>query len=375
MRPRAVSVVISSYNYERFLAAAIDSAFEQTHDDVEVIVVDDGSTDDSRDIISGYGKNVTAILKENGGQASALNAGYRKCRGELVCFLDSDDILFPTALGSACALVDEATAKVHWPLARIDAHGRDLGGRIPPHALPEGNCLAELLDRGPAAFSAPPTSGNAWSRRFLERVLPIPEPEYRVAADAYLLALSPLYGGLAAVPEPQTGYRLHDGNENASRSFDERLAESLGYLERQTASLRHHCALLGHRPDTARWADTWWHHLRDVAAEIAEAVPAGGAFILVDDQQYAMDETHGRRAIPFLERAGEYWGHPEDDDAAIADLERLRAGGAVAIVFAAPSLWWLDDYPGFARHLRDRYRLSHRSDRLVVFELSRADPA
>src|SRR5687768_5094018 len=96
-----VSIIIDNFNYGRFLAEAIDSALAQTHGETEVIVVDDGSTDDSRAIIARYGERVRSVLKENGGQASALNAGYRISRGEVVLFLDSDDVLFPGALANA----------------------------------------------------------------------------------------------------------------------------------------------------------------------------------------------------------------------------------------------------------------------------------
>src|SRR5688572_3590972 len=90
-----VSIVINNYNYGRFLAASIDSALGQTYPRTETIVVDDGSTDDSREVIQRYAGRVRAILKANGGQASAVNTGFAACQGEVVIFLDSDDMLLP----------------------------------------------------------------------------------------------------------------------------------------------------------------------------------------------------------------------------------------------------------------------------------------
>ncbi|MBN1874039.1 MAG: glycosyltransferase family 2 protein, partial [Anaerolineae bacterium] len=90
-----VSILINNYNYAEFLSAAIDSGLAQTYPNVEVVVVDDGSTDNSREVIAGYKNRIIAVLKENGGQASAFNAGVAASRGDIVCFLDSDDIFLP----------------------------------------------------------------------------------------------------------------------------------------------------------------------------------------------------------------------------------------------------------------------------------------
>ena len=96
-----VSIIIDNYNYERFLASAVDSALRQTHPDVEVIVVDDGSRDDSLLLLQQYGAAITLIAKDNGGPGSAYNAGFERASGELVIFLDADDWLHPTAAPSA----------------------------------------------------------------------------------------------------------------------------------------------------------------------------------------------------------------------------------------------------------------------------------
>src|SRR5713226_4036240 len=93
-----VSIIITSYNYGRFLTECIDSALSQTHRPTEVIVVDDGSTDHSSDIIRGYGDRIRATLKPNEGPASSWNLGFTQSRGEFVLFLDSDDALLPMAI-------------------------------------------------------------------------------------------------------------------------------------------------------------------------------------------------------------------------------------------------------------------------------------
>src|SRR5262245_8810929 len=113
----SASVVINNYNYGRFLADAIESALAQSHEDTEVIVVDDGSTDDSHLIMKRYADHIIAVCKMNGGQASAYNSGFAASRGDIVCFLDADDTLFETAMKQAAAAFQVLKrVKVEWQL-------------------------------------------------------------------------------------------------------------------------------------------------------------------------------------------------------------------------------------------------------------------
>src|SRR5262245_51139977 len=115
------SIVISNFNYGRYLADAIESALAQTYSHLEVIVVDDGSTDNSHKIIEGYGERIVAISKKNGGQASSYNAGFAASRGEYVCFLDADDLLEPTAIAESIEVFqDPQVVKSEWQLVIID---------------------------------------------------------------------------------------------------------------------------------------------------------------------------------------------------------------------------------------------------------------
>src|SRR6476659_10838497 len=93
-----VTIIINNFNYAKYIGASIESALAQTYDNVEVIVSDDGSTDNSREVIESYGSSIVAVFKPNGGQASALNAGFKKSSGDLVIFLDADDVLWPSCV-------------------------------------------------------------------------------------------------------------------------------------------------------------------------------------------------------------------------------------------------------------------------------------
>jgi hypothetical protein len=105
------------------------------------------------------------------------------------------------------------------------------------------------------------------------------------------------------------------------------------------------------------------------AEEIAALVPPLDDFILVDDGELQDMIAAGRRALPFLERDGQYWGNPEDDLTAIRELERMRRSGVNFLVFAWPAFWWLDHYAEFRHYLRSEFRCALANDRLVAFDL------
>jgi hypothetical protein len=240
----AVDIVVSNYNYARFLPEAIESACAQTHVRVQVIVVDDGSTDESRQLLRGYEDRVTVVLKENGGQASALNAGMERCEGDVVLFLDADDTLRPEAAARVAAAfaADDAVAKVQFRMDVIDAAGRPTGELKPPGHLP-----MPQGDQREAELSFPfdlawlPTSANAFRVEALRRILPIPEQAYPVCgADWYLIHLATLLGPVASLEEVSGSYRVHGGNNYEPEVPALELAhvrETIGYARETSQAL------------------------------------------------------------------------------------------------------------------------------------------
>jgi hypothetical protein len=104
--------------------------------------------------------------------------------------------------------------------------------------------------------------------------------------------------------------------------------------------------------------------------DVKTLIPAESTFILVDQEEWMCGETvAGRRRLPFPERDGVYFRLPEDDEAAIRELERLRQSGASHIVFGWPAFWWLEYYSGLRQYVRSRYRCLLENDRLVAFDL------
>src|SRR5262249_1988198 len=148
----------------------------------------------------GFEDRVEVVLKENGGQASALNAGFERCRGDVVIVLDADDLLHPEAAARAAAAfaADGNLAKVQCRMDTINAAG-EASGTIKPPAhlpLPSGDMRrAELCFPFDLTWLA--MSANAFRTERLRQILPIPEGDYRICADWYLVHLTALLGLVA----------------------------------------------------------------------------------------------------------------------------------------------------------------------------------
>jgi glycosyltransferase involved in cell wall biosynthesis len=216
--PRLLSIIICNHNYEAFVAQAIESALAIDWPDVEIIVVDDGSTDRSRSIIAAYADRVTVIHQENAGQWSACNAGFARSRGDVVIFLDSDDLLDPSLMRRLSTVWRAGLSKVQFQMKIIDETGRATGSVLPQfHRVPSCEEIREWALNA-AAYPTPPGSGNAYSRAFLEKIFPLSGGDR--AADSYCLAAAPYLGDVVTLAEPLVSYRLHGKNQGAMAKLD-----------------------------------------------------------------------------------------------------------------------------------------------------------
>lgn len=206
------TIVIVNYNYERFIAAAIDSALEQCYAPLEVIVVDDGSTDGSRKIIAAYGSRIRAILQENAGQGAAYNAGWRAARGAFVLFLDSDDVLEKEAMQKVVGAFEHSKAvKVHFYLQQVDRELKPLGYLLPSYGFSSLDPRKQIAAYG--YYVSPPASGNAYRKTFLDEIMPITDAElYRQSADGYTTGLAGMAGEIVSIAEILGLYRVHGDN-------------------------------------------------------------------------------------------------------------------------------------------------------------------
>lgn len=188
-----VSILINNYNYGHFLAEAIDSALNQTYPSIEVIVVDDGSTDNSREIIESYAPKIIPILKENGGQATAFNMGFAASQGDIICFLDSDDLFEPHKIEEIVKIFTQYP-DIGWcfhPLTYV-------GDQIDAEALETKTGTEGIYDlrdsikqgklKGKLPFGTA-TSAICFKRVLLEKILPMPVA-IRITSDDYIKYLA-----------------------------------------------------------------------------------------------------------------------------------------------------------------------------------------
>src|SRR5882724_862048 len=186
-----VSVIINNYNYAGFLAASIESALGQSYGGIEVLVVDDGSTDCSREIIEHYGSRIIPVMKANGGQASAFNFGIAASHGEIICLLDSDDLFHRDKVKDVVEVFEGAGDHAkplfvsHW-LAVVDSRGAAKTLRLGAWRDRPLN-LYNYARR--YRFTYPPcgpTTGMSFNRALARRIFPIPERGLKVGADDFV---------------------------------------------------------------------------------------------------------------------------------------------------------------------------------------------
>lgn len=204
-----VSILICNYNYGQFLPSAIDSALTQTYPHTEVIVVDDGSTDNSREIIASYGDRIIPVLKDNGGHSSAVNAGFAASRGDVICLLDSDDLFYAEKVSLVLKAWEKSprSCVAYHRLQATDTQGRNIG-KPWPRSVWSGE-IRERVSRSGGWWPHPNTSGLCFLRSYMERLLPIPTNSHRLFPDTYLAGPAAFAGPVTGVPACLGMIRLH----------------------------------------------------------------------------------------------------------------------------------------------------------------------
>ncbi len=217
-----VTALIDTHNHERFIAEAIESVQAQDFpaNEMEILVVDDGSTDATPEIVRRYSDRVRYLRKENGGQASALNLGFAEARGEIVSMLDGDDVWLPQKVRRVAEEFERSPeiAVVYHPhdawvpdngVVLEDSSFFPVQGTMPL----EGEALLRYGDYG--------TSEISLRKNIAAAMFPIPERLW-IYADTYLIFLAVFVGRVSGIPESLTKYRCHDANLASFSTRDER---------------------------------------------------------------------------------------------------------------------------------------------------------
>lgn len=233
-----VSIIITNYNYEEYVEEAILSALRQTYTNIEVIVVDDGSTDNSQKTIKKYSDRIITVFQENKGMIEASNTGFAKSSGELIMFLDADDYLEPFAINKVVDAWDEKYAKIHFRLSLVDNNKNIIGYKPDKKKnLSTGDVYKEILSTG--KYYTVPTSGNVYSKNVLANFFPIQDYNFsnindylgKFSTDGYLKRKVPFHGNVGAIQKPLGFYRIHGKNFGATKSEINNKIKRNRYLE------------------------------------------------------------------------------------------------------------------------------------------------
>lgn len=210
MKQPVFSIILCNYNYGRYITEAIKSVLNQTYTDFELIIVDDGSTDNSREVIEAFSDaRITSVFKENGGQASAFNAGFEIAKGELIAFLDSDDWWEKEKLEQVFNYYKASNAKIgliqHLLYDELNGDVKAL-----KDIIPTGDVLQEIKNKGGFDFFIP-TSALVVTKYVCKHIFPIPK-EIWFSADAYIMRTSITEGIVLSIPEFLGYHRLHEAS-------------------------------------------------------------------------------------------------------------------------------------------------------------------
>ncbi|MGC4049647.1 MAG: glycosyltransferase [Paludibaculum sp.] len=210
-----MSVLVANYNYAQYLEPCLASAMAQTYGNLEIVVCDDGSSDNSLDILMDIARRdsrIRVLSQPNGGQAGALNRAYSECHGAVICILDADDVIASNKVAATVqAFVKEPAAGLatHY-VAVIDSDGVRKQRPALPVRLDQGWKGEEMLRQGMDCL-LPPATGLSLRREIADRVFPIP-PCFRQIADGFVSRAAALLACIAPINQILADYRIHSNN-------------------------------------------------------------------------------------------------------------------------------------------------------------------
>jgi glycosyltransferase involved in cell wall biosynthesis len=399
-----VTVAIPTYNRSGLLKASLESVLTQDCANFRVLVLDNASTDDTEAVVRSFADARIAYVKNetNLGLFRNWNRAIEINESPYLTILQDDDAMLPGFIRESVRALDEHAGaafsvtqakRVDINGAPVERHPRYVSDQYPEglvngleylHRIVAGNKLivyfssimmrsAALAAIGP--FDIPHSKDTIDYNLYLRfaaqfDIVFIPKELCQVRSHAgqeSRLHLNPNHSDMGTGPVAVAAERvdaigyLMRSRRAAESSYRRWLADRLLDLSTRRSQLTQ---LLVPTLNVS-----WTERVEIARQEIAALIPAEARFILVDEASLGSEVVADGHTIPFLERDGQDWGPPADDETAIRELERLRRAGAAFIVFPWPAFWWLDYYSGLRDYLGSKFRCTLKNSRLVAFDL------
>jgi glycosyltransferase involved in cell wall biosynthesis len=206
---RKVSVIIPNYNYARYVSQAIESVLNQTYSNIEVIVVNNGSTDDSLQVLKEFGDRICLVNQENLGQSGARKSGLSRANGDFVAFLDADDTWEPQKIEKQLLLFNPMTQLVYCGIRHFnESHVDDISIHLPQF---RGSCASSFIDQPGVSIVLSGESTAIFTRELLEKVGGF-DPDLNSAAGWDFFRRCSKFTEFDFVPDALTNYRIHGAN-------------------------------------------------------------------------------------------------------------------------------------------------------------------
>ena len=229
-----VSVLVANFNYARYIGKAIESMLRQTYSMWELVVCDDGSSDNSCDVIQRYAdldKRIVLRRQVNRGQASAINSAFAASHGDVICILDADDLFAVTKLEKVVRTFrsNPTVGIVTHDLTLMDSDGRVTG----TNRYQQQGYVGPEIPTLRLGLPMPQASGLSFRRQVLEEILPVSEQHFRTNADGAIAYTAAYLTLTTRVPEALAFYRIHTTSTSGTTSTAHELNEKLvsGILE------------------------------------------------------------------------------------------------------------------------------------------------
>jgi len=400
-----VTVTIPTYNRASLLKVCLASVLAQDYPDFRVVVLDNASDDDTEAVVRGFAaqnERVSYIRNPtNIGMMGNLNRAIAINSSPYLCIIHDDDLMLPGFLReSVQALTAHPSAACSFTLIRdIDLDGT-------PRELQDAKRLTKGLING-SEYLEQAVSGNLFfindssvlmRATALAQVGAFDSPHAKHTIDVNLYCRLAGQYDMVFIDQELIHTRIHPGQDSQTHwqspagtgrfaivaEYIDAIAYLLQSQRAEDASYRQWLAqrLLAWNSHQSELAYpllpnlyfTWQQRLDMVAQEITAIIPPRETLILVDQDQWGSEVVTNRVCIPFLERDGQYWGPPVDDNNAIQEFQRLHHNGANFIVFGWVAFWWLEHYSKFSHYLHTNFDCVLKNTRVVIFAL-RQPPA